>query len=149
MSVPGRDYIGVGAGAMVSDGAGRFFLSRRGPAARNEVGTWEFPGGAVGFGETMEDAVVREFAEEYGVRIELTGLLGAFDHILPDEGQHWVSVTYVARLTKGEPKIVEPAKCLAIGWFQLDELPSPLSKISIANVAAYRDRNQADAGRST
>lgn len=138
MGVPGHDHIGVGVGAMVSDGAGRLFLARRGQAARNEAGSWEFPGGAVGFGELMEDAVVREFAEEYGMRIEVTGQLGAFDHLLPDEGQHWVSVTYLARHVAGEPQIAEPAKCSAIGWFRLDELPSPLSRITVANVAAYR-----------
>jgi 8-oxo-dGTP diphosphatase len=139
MGVPGRDYIGVGVGAVVSDGAGRFFLARRGPAARNEVGSWEFPGGAVGFSENMEDAVVREFAEEYGMRIAPTGLLGAFDHILPDENQHWVSITYLARHVAGEPEIVEATKCSAIGWFRMDGLPSPLSKITIANVEAYRN----------
>jgi 8-oxo-dGTP diphosphatase len=139
MGVPGHDFIGVGVGAVVSDGAGRLFLARRGPAARNEVGSWEFPGGAVGFGELMEDAVVREFAEEYGMRIELTGLLGAFDHLLPEEGQHWVSVTYLAVHAGGEPQIIEEEKCSAIGWFRLDELPAPLSKITVANVAAYRE----------
>ncbi|MBE8524787.1 NUDIX domain-containing protein [Amycolatopsis sp. H6(2020)] len=139
MGVPGHDHIGVGVGAVVSDGAGRLFLARRGPAARNEAGSWEFPGGAVGFGELMEDAVVREFAEEYGMRIELTGQLGAFDHLLPEEGQHWVSVTYLAVHAGGEPQIIEEEKCSAIGWFRLDELPSPLSKITVANVAAYRE----------
>lgn len=140
MGIPGRDYVGIGVGAMVSDTAGRYFLACRGPAARNEAGTWEFPGGAVGFGEKMEDAVVREFAEEYGMRIEPTGVLGAFDHILPEEDQHWVSITYLARHVAGEPEIVEETKCSAIGWFRLEELPSPLSKITIANVEAYRSR---------
>jgi 8-oxo-dGTP diphosphatase len=138
MPVTGRDHIGVGVGAMVADRAGRFFLAQRGLATRNEAGTWEFPGGRVHFGERMENSIVREFQEEYGIRIELFGQLAAFDHILPAEAQHWVSVTYLARLAAGTPAILEPAKCAEIGWFALDALPSPLSQITLDNVEKYR-----------
>lgn len=125
---PGRDYVGVGVGAMVFDGDGRVFLARRGPKARNEVGLWEFPGGTVEFGETMADAVVREFAEEYGMTVRVTGLIGASDHILPAESQHWVSVSFTARHVDGVPAIREPEKCSEIGWFMPDRLPPDLSE---------------------
>ncbi len=140
---PGKDYIGIGVGAVVSGARNRLFLARRGPAARNETGTWEFPGGEVRYGERLEDAIRREFAEEYGMRIEITGQLGAFDHLLPGEGEgeHWVSVTYLARHSGGEPVIREPLKCSEIGWFPLDALPAPVSVITRSNVrrlATYR-----------
>jgi mutator protein MutT len=138
--VPGRDYIGVGVGAMVFDGEGRVFLARRGPRATNERGAWEFPGGKVDFGETLATAICREFLEEYGMRIEVVALLGVPDHILPDEGQHWISPTFIARHVGGEPVICEPAKCAAIGWFTLDALPTPLSQVSRQDVALYRER---------
>ena len=67
----GHDYIGVGVGAMVFNQEGNVFLARRGPQASNEQGTWEFPGCKVSFGETLADAIVREFEEEYGMTIEL------------------------------------------------------------------------------
>lgn len=134
----GRDYVGVGVGAMVFDGADRVFLARRGPAARNEVGGWEFPGGGVGFGERMEHAIRREFQEEYGMDIEVRELLGVFDHILPEEGQHWVSATYLASHTGGVPVIREVGKCTDIGWFTLRELPSPLTQITKQNIAEFR-----------
>ena len=119
---------------MVSDAKNRLFLARRGPASRNEIGTWEFPGGEVLYGELLEDAIRREFAEEYGMSIEVTGQLGAFDHILPSEHEHWVSVTFLARYSGGEPSIREPDKCSEIGWFAPDALPAPLSVITLANV---------------
>ena len=134
----GFDVIGVGVGAMVFNEAGEVFLSQRGPLAKNERGCWEFPGGSVEYGEKLTDAIQREMLEEYGMEIEITELLSVDDHILPDEGQHWVSPTYLARHVSGEPHILEPGKCSAIGWFALDELPEPLSVISVANVAAYR-----------
>jgi len=125
--VPGRDYVGVGVGAVVRRADGRVFLARRGPEARNEAGCWEFPGGTVDFGETLEETVRREFREEYGMEIEVTGLRGVADHLLPAEGQHWVSVSFEARHVGGEPRILEPGKCTEIGWFEEDALPSPLA----------------------
>lgn len=137
---PGRDYVGIGVGAIVFDEAGRFFLAQRGPKAGNERGTWEFPGGKVSFGEKLAEAVTREFAEEYGMAIEVTELLGVSDHILPAEQEHWVSPTFLAHHLAGTPCILEPEKCSAIGWFQLDELPEPLSLVTQDDVRMYRTK---------
>jgi 8-oxo-dGTP diphosphatase len=136
----GRDYIGVGVGAMIFNRQGHVFLAQRGPAAKNERGCWEFPGGGVELGERLADAIVREIAEEYGVRIELLRLLCVNDHILPEEGQHWIAPTFLAYLPDdaGAPWIREPDKCSAIGWFPLDQLPAPLSLVSLDDLRAYR-----------
>ncbi len=135
---PGHDVVGVGVGGMVFDDRGRVFLARRGAAARNEAGCWEFPGGTVEFGERLADALRREFREEYGMSVEVTALLGVADHLLPDEGQHWVSVSYAARHASGTPAIREPAKCTDIGWFTPDALPEPLSAAARLTLDAYR-----------
>ncbi|MFZ1475563.1 MAG: NUDIX domain-containing protein [Anaerolineae bacterium] len=138
----GVDYIGVGVGAVILNEDGRLFLALRGPAAKNERGLWEFPGGSVEFGERLADALRREILEEYGVQIEVGDLLDVVDHLLPAEGQHWVSPTFICRLISGEPTIREPGKCAAIGWFALDELPANLTVVTQANLAHYRQRLQ-------
>ena len=97
----GVDYIGVGVGAILVDALGRVFLAKRGDKAKNERGTWEFPGGSVEFGETLSEALKREMLEEYGIEIEVGDLLDVVDHILPAEGQHWVSPTYICRILVG------------------------------------------------
>ena len=113
----GLDYIGVGVGAIIVNDAGQVFLARRGPQAKNERGLWEFPGGSVEFGEKMADALRREMSEEYGIEIVVGELLDVVDHILPDEGQHWVSPTFICHIQSGIPVIQEPGKCSQIGWF--------------------------------
>lgn len=138
----GVDYIGVGVGAVILNDDGRLFLALRGPAAKNERGLWEFPGGSVEFGERLAAALRREMTEEYGVQIEVGDLLDVVDHLLPAEGQHWVSPTFICRLVSGEPTIREPGKCAAIGWFALDELPANLTVVTQANLAHYRQRLQ-------
>lgn len=134
----GIDYIGVGVGALIVNPSGKVFLARRGPQAKNERGLWEFPGGSVEFGERLADALRREIREEYGIEIEVGVLLDVADHILPQENQHWVSPTFLCRITSGEPAIREPGKCTEIGWFSLDEIPPDLTLISRLNLASYR-----------
>lgn len=119
----------------------RVFLAQRGAKAWNERGTWEFPGGKVGFGETLAAAIVREFKEEYGMTIEIIELLGVNDHILVEECEHWVSPTFIARHLSGVPSILEPEKCMAIGWFSLDDLPQPLSQVTENDVQMYRHKH--------
>jgi mutator protein MutT len=136
----GVDYIGVGVGALLVNPRGELFLAQRGPQAKNERGLWEFPGGSVEFGETLAEALRREMQEEYGVQIEVGELLDVADHILPEEGQHWVSPSFICRIVSGEPRILEPEKCSQIGWFAPQDVPEALSQISRVNLAHYRLR---------
>lgn len=117
---PGIDCVGVGVGAVIVRDDGRIFLARRGPGARNERGRWEFPGGAVRFGEKLTDALAREVREEFGVRIEVGELISVVDHIIESEGQHWVAPGYRCRILEGEPAIQEPEKCSEFRWVAMD-----------------------------
>jgi len=123
----GVDHIGVGVGGIIYDRDNRVFLAKR----RNESGKWEFPGGSVEFGETLEHALVREVMEEYGFEIEVLSLLDVVNHIIPDEKQHWVSPSFLCRIITGTPAIREPHKCDEIGWFSLDQLPE--NELTIAS----------------
>jgi 8-oxo-dGTP diphosphatase len=134
----GVDYIGVGTGAMVFNSEGKVFLSKRGPNARNDAGKWDFPGGSVEFGETCKGAIKREIREEFGIEIEILDMIELVDHIMPEQGQHWVSPSYVARLTKGTPKIMEPKKISEIKWIDLKDIdPRGLSEASKSNLKRY------------
>ena len=136
----GIDYIGVGVGALIVNDKGMLFLSRRGVKAKNEHGLWEFPGGSVEFGEKLADALRREMREEYGIEITVGELLDVADHILPEEGQHWVSPTFICRIISGEPRILEPEKCAEIGWFAPDEMPQGLTMITRINWEHYKQK---------
>lgn len=141
----GVDYIGVGVGAAIFDEKGRLFIAKRGEKARNERGKWEIPGGSVEFGETFEQAIKREIKEELDIEIEITELLGIYDHIIPDEKQHWVSPTYICQIIKGTPKILEPDKCAEIGWFTLEDAQKlPLSLITSHDIELLKEKIHTD-----
>jgi 8-oxo-dGTP diphosphatase len=128
----GVDYIGVGVGAVIICGC-KFLITKRGKKARNERGKWEIPGGGVELRETFEQALKREVKEELGIEVDVTELLGICDHIIYDENQHWVSPTYICRIIKGEPKILEPEKCEEIKWVSFEEA----EKLSLSIVTKY------------
>lgn len=134
----GVDYIGVSAGAIIVNDEERIFLAKRSMHTKNEKGHWETPGGSVEFGETLEQAAKREIFEEYGAEIEIIEQWPAADHLIPNEKQHWVATTFLARFKPGsEPRICEPEKCDEIGWFTLSNLPSPLSIITKIDLEQY------------
>lgn len=135
----GKDYIGVGVGAMIFNDKGELLLTKRGQAAKNERGCWEIPGGSVDFGETLAQAIVREVKEEMDVDVVVEHQLLAIDHLIPAENQHWVATPFIVRVKHGQtPKILEPHKCEAMGWFALNKLPSPLSITTKLNLKVYR-----------
>lgn len=54
---------------------GKVFVAKRGPSG-SCGGLWEFPGGKVERGESDEEALSREFDEEFGVEARPRRLLG-------------------------------------------------------------------------
>lgn len=111
---------------MIHDGQGQILLLKRSGAldsTRSTVGMWSNPGGEVGFGETVEQAVVREAREELGVEIAIERVIGFSDQILPQAGLHWHLVAFLARIAAGEPRILELERAEQLRWFRIEDLP--------------------------
>lgn len=64
---PDRPLTEVAVGVLI-DADGRFLLTSR-PEGKVYAGYWEFPGGKLEAGESVEEALRRELIEEIGVRI--------------------------------------------------------------------------------
>lgn len=62
-----RSHVEVAVGVLI-DADGRFLLTSR-PEGKVYAGYWEFPGGKLEAGETVEEALRRELIEEIGVAI--------------------------------------------------------------------------------
>ena len=64
---PDRPLVQVAVGVLIQPD-GRFLLTSR-PPGKVYAGYWEFPGGKLEFGESVEQALGRELEEELGIRI--------------------------------------------------------------------------------
>jgi ADP-ribose pyrophosphatase YjhB (NUDIX family) len=114
----------LGCGVMIVDGGAILLVQR---LREPEAGCWGLPGGKVDWLEPVEDAVRREATEELDITLGDLRLICVVDQIDRLRGDHWVAPVYLASGFKGEPRLVEPDKHAAFGWFALHELPNPLT----------------------
>jgi A/G-specific adenine glycosylase len=98
-------------------------------------GLWEFPGGKLEAGETLEDCIKREIQEELAIEIEVEDHLITIEHTYTD-----FKVTlnvYHCRYLGGEP---QPLECDEIRWVTLDEINQfPFPKANEKIIAALRN----------
>jgi 8-oxo-dGTP diphosphatase len=66
-AVPERVPVDVAVGVLI-DAQGSFLLTSR-PEGKVYAGYWEFPGGKLEAGESVEQALRRELHEELGIEI--------------------------------------------------------------------------------
>jgi len=103
-------------------------MAKRSARARDEHGRWDFGGGGLKHGYSLEDNVRREVKEEYDAEakdIEFIGYFDAFRETPEGVPTHWLAMCFAVRVDPAEVKINEPDLFDDGGWFTLDSLPSP------------------------
>lgn len=92
-----------------------------------EDGLWSLPGGWADVGDTPSTAVCREVAEETGLQVKATKLLGVWDRNLhghPPLPWHVYKLIFLCEETGGSLAINH--ETTSLGFFDINELP-PLS----------------------
>lgn len=112
-----RASIQVAAG-IIRNEQGRILLSLRPPEV-NQGGLWEFPGGKIEPGESVEQALTRELHEELGIRARSFQSCIQVHHDYPEYSVH-LCFLEVTRWT-GEARSVEGQQ---LRWCVLDDIPS-------------------------
>ena len=103
--------------AAVIERDGRFLIAQRRPDDGSLGGLWEFPGGTVEAGETPEDCLRRELAEELDIEVQVGELINRNTHSYP----HMTIELLAFRVTwlEGEIQLREHT---AARWVVPDEL---------------------------
>jgi len=107
----------VAVAALIVDG-GRVLLVRRAVIPR--IGYWALPAGYMDGDELPEEALIREVAEETGLRVRPVSL----QEVAPLAGwgeQRGILLLYRAELISGELAPHDDIK--EVGWFAPDEIP--------------------------
>lgn len=122
----------VAAAALINAG-GEVLLAQR-PAGKSMAGLWEFPGGKIEAGETPEQALVRELAEELSITVseyDLTPLTFA-SHTY--EKFHLFMPLYRIRKWRGTPTPIEGQSLAWVAPHMLHTYPAPAADIPLFDV---------------
>lgn len=136
----GIEHIGVSGVALVHDGHGNLLLQKRGDQARDERGAWDICGGAIEFGDTIEDTVRKELLEELcatPINMEFLTVYDAHREMLGQK-THWIAIVYAVQVDPSQVRIGEPHKISELGWFTAGTLPAPLHSQFMKNFTAAR-----------
>lgn len=94
-------------------------------------GLWEFPGGKIEPGETIEECIKREIQEELAIAIEVGEHLITIDHAYTH-----LRVTLTVHHCRHLTGVPQPIECDEIRWVTLDEIdqfPFPKANFQIIN----------------
>ena len=118
---------------------GRILLTQR-PLEGLLGGLWEFPGGKVEPGETLEDCLRRELKEELDIDVEVGELVGVVNHAY----SHFRITLYAfhCRLKAGTPKSIGVADWR---WVRLEEIRDyPLSRADVKVLELLEARHETE-----
>jgi mutator protein MutT len=102
--------------AVIYNDQGQILIDRRLPDGLLG-GFWEFPGGKIEPGETVEQCIQREIKEELGIEISVNEHLITVNH---DYSNFRVTLTvHSCYYLEGKPQTLE---CAEIKWVTLDEI---------------------------
>lgn len=102
-----------------NQGQGIILIKRKNPPHG-----WALPGGFVDYGESLEDAAVREAEEETSLKIQLKYQLHTYSDPKRDPRKHTITTVYVAAAS-GTPVAQDDAA--EIGIFTREEIDFPLA----------------------
>ena len=88
-----RSYTDVAVGVLIRESDNALLITSR-PMGKPRAGWWEFPGGKLEAGETVEEALRRELIEELGIRIDNCIAWKVTEHDYPHAlvRLHWCKV---------------------------------------------------------
>lgn len=137
-------HIGAGCGVIILNKNGEILLGRRGEdilkakCEMHEEGTWTLPGGNIEYGETFEQAGIREAKEETNLDISNLEVFCVQTDL--NEHAHYISVGMIAHSYTGEIKVMEPDEITCWKWFSVNNIPSVIFTPSKKTIECFLNK---------
>jgi len=137
-NAPPANSVVPSANVVVVNDTGQVLLIRR-----TDNDNWALPGGAMDLGESLPDAARRETAEETGIQVQITGLVGIYTdpkHVIHytsnDEVRQEFSVVFTARPVAGTPR--PSSESSEVHWVAPEQISAvPMDRSMRMRIAHY------------
>ena len=131
----------ISAYALIRD-ADRILLCRLSEEVPRWEGYWTLPGGGLDFGESPEEAAIREVEEETGLRIEIKSL-ATIDTLYDTSGSedfHGIRIVYHAEVIGGQLRHEASGSTDRCEWHPLHPTPDiPLVELAEVGIRITRE----------
>ncbi len=121
------------AASLIRDTGGRVLLIHEAYGFQR----FGLPGGRIEAGETPADAAIRETCEETGLTVVLGELLFAGDFVGAD-GVPFRAYAFDVVEAHGVPAVQDPREITSVEWYDLDNLPEPLTLLTAEMLTRLR-----------
>jgi 8-oxo-dGTP diphosphatase len=133
----------IGAYGLCRDAAGRVLLARNSHLS-TFPGLWTLPGGGVEQGEHPDDTVVREFAEETGLTVRVTGLRSVTADVfrlpMTDTWEHTDRIIYDVQPVGGSLRNEAEGTTELVDWVDPAGLPlMPFTAVVLGQAGSPSD----------
>ncbi|GAA4953368.1 NUDIX hydrolase [Actinoplanes utahensis] len=137
-AAPKANSVVPSANVVVVNDDGAILLIRR-----SDNDNWALPGGGMDLGESLPQTAVRETAEETGIDVEVTGLVGIYTdprHVIlytsNNEARQEFSIVFTARPVGGAP--TPSSESTEVRWVPPAEIPAlPMDRSMRMRVDQY------------
>ncbi len=89
---------------------------------KNDSIYWLIPGGGVDYGESLEEALIREFSEELNISVSVDQLALLMDSIDPEGNRHIINICFFCKYLGGEFALGDDERLENYGFFTAEEL---------------------------
>jgi 8-oxo-dGTP diphosphatase len=117
--------------AIIFDKQGHILLQKR-----QDVGRWGLLGGHVEFGETVEQAIYREIAEETNFTVRIERLIGVYSepssqvYFYSDRCVHYITSYFKGILMSEFEERFQNEETQELGLFEVNALPTELAQLN-------------------
>jgi 8-oxo-dGTP diphosphatase len=120
----------VGTGIFVLNDKNQVLFQKR--SGSHGANTWAIPGGHLEWQESFLENAIRETKEETDLNVKEVEVVGVTNDIFKKEQKHYVTIYMRVIKWGGEPKIMEPDRCLEMKWIDLAHTQTPERKLGDA-----------------
>lgn len=97
----------------------KYLLTKR-QSPKDEWNKWQFPGGELEFGESLENCLKREIKEETTLELKKITFVNKIFEVIKND-YHFILITYLCSVGKNQPVFINN-EASAFGWFSYQEI---------------------------